>query len=451
MATLPAQFTSMLARHPEFDGLAAALCGTPPEVSVRLNARKTDTTPQGYVRVPWCPSGIYLPERPAFTFDPQLHQGLFYVQDASSMVLRHIASRLSEEDGPMRWLDACAAPGGKTTAIADALPDGSLVHAHEYDLRRCAALVENLERWGCPATAVTRGDTAQLSRLRDFYDVISVDAPCSGEGMMRKEPDAVAQWSQGLVQSCAATQRRILQNVWPALRPGGVLVYSTCTFNTTENEENVLWLCNEFGAEPVDMGLTAFEGVVGDISGHGLPVARFIPGRIRGEGLFVCVMRKPGDAAPARVSMPRKFRAATLPDWLYGDFTCVADDTRLYALPAANAAEMLAIPEARTRGIYMGEVKGRDIIPSVALARSTALRRGSFAEYEADLATALTFLRGEVLHLGTETPRGIILLTYRGHPLGFVKNIGNRANNLLPDNRRIISQIPSPLPQPIFL
>lgn len=452
MNALPPEFVAMLKRYPQLDGLAETLAGTAPEVSVRCNALKGVAPSPGADIVPWCASGEYLDRRPAFTFDPRLHQGVYYVQDASSMIYRTIAQTIKEREGgaTLRWLDACAAPGGKTTAVVDALGPGSLVHAHEYDARRCAALIENLERLGSPDVVVSRGDTARLSGYGNFYDVISVDAPCSGEGMMRKEPEAVAQWSPGLVKSCAALQREILANVWPALRPGGWLVYSTCTFNTHEDEENVLWLRDELGAEPVDLSLDGYQGVIGDITGHGLPVARFIPGRVRGEGLFVCVLRKPGVGARATLSLPNKFKPAQLPDWLDGDFVGIESDGRLYALPKVNAGAIMAVDSARMRGLYLGERKGRDIVPSQALAQSLALKHGAFPEYEADSGTALSFLRGEALRLDG-VPRGFVLLTFGGRPLGFVKNIGNRANNLLPDNRRIISPIPSPVPEPLNL
>lgn len=455
MRNLPDEFVKSLSAYPQLDGLADALAATMPDISVRVNGRKGLLPPEGMSAVPWCRLGYYLERRPSFTFDPQLHQGLYYVQDASSMILWQIARRLNSETmagaGPLRWLDACAAPGGKTLCAVDALAAGSLVHAHEYDSRRCAALVENVERWGCPDVVVTRGETSQLSRLSDFYDVVALDAPCSGEGMMRKEDVAVTQWSSALTERCAALQRQIAADVWPALRPGGFLVYSTCTFNVRENEENIKWMIDELGAEPVDLGLADFPGVVGDITGSGLPVARFVPGRIRGEGLFVGVMRKPGDGKAANIAMPKKFRPIALPPWLNGSFVGVEYGDTLCALPKDNAAAMLHIAskvQTRLTGVITGTRKGRDIVPAQPLALTTALKGDAFAACEVSLAQALAFLHGEPLGLdGVE--RGFVLLTYNSRPLGFVKNIGNRANNLLPDNRRIVSSLPDPLPDPL--
>lgn len=433
--------------HPRLAGLSDALSSTAPEVSVRLNAGKGQHVPAGAVRVAWCPQGVYLGQRPSFTFDPALHQGLYYVQDASSMILQGLAAALTSDGLPVRWLDACAAPGGKTTAIADALPPGSLLVANEFDSKRARALVENVERWGDPRIMVTAGDTAQFSGLSGFFDIISVDAPCSGEGMMRKEEVAVTQWSPGLVRQCAALQREILDNVWPALRPGGYLIYSTCTFNTAENEENVAWAMERFGATSVKVVTPGLDGVVHALEPYHphIHALRFLPGRVRGEGLFAAVLRKPGDGAAAPAAMPRKFKAVQLPQqWLKGDFTGIADSSgTLYALPADTAAARLRVAsEVRTLlpGTTVGTVKGKDIVPAHALAVSQALNVAAFPQVDVSGADALAFLQGQTLQLPSETPRGFVLLIYKGCPLGFVKNIGNRANNLLPDARRIRSQ-----------
>ncbi len=444
---LPAEFVKSLSAHSELDGLAEALATTAPEVSVRVNAAKGLNVPEDADRVPWCRQGVYLPDRPSFTFDPALHQGLYYVQDASSMILQGIAASLTAADEPVRWLDACSAPGGKTTAIADVLPSGSLLVANEFDPKRARALVENVERWGNPDVMITTGDTVQFSSLHHFFDIISVDAPCSGEGMMRKEEVAVTQWSQGLVRQCAALQREILENVWTALRPGGYLIYSTCTFNTAEDEENVAWLTETFGAESIRLDvdgladvLPALEPFRGQV--HAL---RFLPGRVRGEGLFAAVLRKPGNGVVAPAELPRKLKSPVLPaGWLQGKFIGYEDRNGvLYALPADTAAARLRVMSAvrtLTPGIVVGTVKGKDVVPAQALATSTALDPGAFATVDVSADDALAFLQGQALHLPSATPRGFVLLTYKYRPLGFVKNIGNRCNNLLPDARRIRSQ-----------
>jgi 16S rRNA C967 or C1407 C5-methylase (RsmB/RsmF family)/NOL1/NOP2/fmu family ribosome biogenesis protein len=436
--TLPAEFLAMLAAHEQFNGLADALANTAPDVSVRVNTLKHCAVSGEADRVPWCETGYYLGERPQFTIDPALHQGLYYVQDASSMILHTIAKRLTADGEPVRWLDACAAPGGKTTAVVDALPQGSLVVANEFDFKRAAALLENVERWGAANVVVSRGDTDKFRKLPGFFDIVSVDAPCSGEGMMRKEAVAVQQWSPRLVQQCAELQREILSNVWQALRPGGVLVYSTCTFNRSEDEENVQWIIDELGAEPIDLQLGELPGVMGGVDTD-VPCARFLPGRVRGEGLFVAVLRKDGDAAAVRTALPKGVKPVKAPgDWLQGDYTYLAEADKLRAVPTAHLAEMLKLQSTLSvvnYGLLAATVKGKDYLPTAALARAVDVNAAAWPSVDVDLDTALSYLRGEAVSV--DALRGIVLLTYASRPLGFVKNLGNRANNLLPDNRRI--------------
>lgn len=437
---LPGHFIEMLGHYPLFDGLPDVLMNTAPDVSVRVNPGKDVSVDAEMLRVPWCADGFYLPQRLPFTFDPALHQGLYYVQDASSMAISHIAKTLSADGRPLRWLDICAAPGGKTTAAISALPEGSVVIANEYDPRRAAALAENLERWGYGRTAVTVGDTKAYRRLEGFFDVVAVDAPCSGEGMMRKEPQAVHQWTPALVQQCAALQQQIADNAWQALRPGGYMIYSTCTFNVQENERNVARMIERYDARSIDPGLSAFPGVAGAVEGTAC-CARFIPGRVRGEGLFVAVLQKPGDAAvqPCRRSFAKTSVAPA--KWLSDNYIYAEISGSLHAVPE-DAAAVLATVAKHTKcislGIEAGVIKGRDILPSYALAHAVDLNADAFHQAEVDYHTAIAYLRGEPVVL-PDSPRGIILLTFRGRPLAFAKNIGNRANNLVPASRRIIS------------
>ncbi|MDE6271286.1 MAG: hypothetical protein K2M12_10620 [Muribaculaceae bacterium] len=446
MSTLPQAFIeSIKVLGPATAGLADALL-TDPEVSIRLNRAKGAELLQPLEQVPWCSDGFYLPGREAFTFDPAMHQGLYYVQDASSMALAAVASMLVKENEgrPLRWLDACAAPGGKTTAIASRLPEGSALLANEFDTRRAAILAENVAKWGLPFVACTKGDAARFARMKGTFDVISADVPCSGEGMMRKDAEAATQWSPSLVAECARMQWRIVEALWQALRPGGALVYSTCTFNRHENEEIVERLVREYGAS----GVTVPELELPEIL-HGIDTDvtcyRFLPGRVRGEGLFLCVLRKPGEA-PAAVSGKTKtgksdVAVQTAASWLEGDFCLNQDkDGTIFALPREMAT---LAPELR--GVAIAGVKGRDIVPMQGLALSTALRKGCFPNADVDYGTALAYLRREAVVL-PDAPRGIVLLHYGGAPLGFAKNLGNRANNLYPQAWRIMSSHAPELP-----
>lgn len=456
---LPQSFLDMLAAAgtPLFDRLPAALDGEAPSIAVRLNPAKAagrdvvSALADGVV--PWEPLGRYLAARPVFTFDPLLHQGAYYVQDPSSMITGLITRTLlpAIPSRPLAMLDACAAPGGKTTAALAALPEGSVMVANEFTPSRVAPLAENLARWGNPNAVVTSQPVGKLARRApESFDIVAVDAPCSGEGMMRKDADARTQWSEGLTRSCAALQREILADAWVTLRPGGYLVYSTCTFNTRENEDNLAWLVAELGAEPVEIPIEASWGIAGAV-GTSLPAMRFIPGLIRGEGLFAAVVRKPGTLPESvgecrgkgrRASNTRdKRRASPVEAWL-ADPSAFTLRERGDALDLVPASPLLpsAIAEICRPAVCAATVKGRDIIPDTSLAWSSALATGTFPTVETDTPTAVAFLRHEALCLPEGTPRGIVMLIHAGLPLGFVKNLGNRANNLHRASWRIISQ-----------
>ena len=439
---LPEEFT------PEFEGLAEALTDGEPTVSVRFNAARAVQIPDDMERVPWCQQGIYLESRPQFTFDPALHQGVYYVQDASSMIHSHIVAQLTAERGPLLCLDACAAPGGKTTAALDALPQGSFVLANEYVAARAEALAQNLARWGSPMTAVSQGDTSRFRKLRDMFQLIVADVPCSGEGMFRKDAEAVRQWSPRLVAECAQLQREITANLWHALAPGGYMIYLTCTFNHAENQDIIDYMLTEFdGAEPVDIDVPDEWGIVR--RGHCL---HFLPGRIRGEGLTVAVLRKAGQPAQVKKNSDKNRLAPVAPTladaarrWLkdnddfvlrqYGDI-CYAQPRRWESAIGMFNKNLKMVNHG---GLELAQMKGRDLLPLQPLALSQSLADNAFARHEVDYPTAIAYLQRQSLQLREDTPRGIVLLTYQGLPLGFVKNLGNRANNLYPASWRILS------------
>lgn len=426
-------------------GMAAAMQGEP-TVSVRCNKAKIQDFLPAAEAVPWCPSGRYLAERPQFTLDPLMHQGVYYVQDASSMAVGAVAGRLGADMAlkrPLIYLDACAAPGGKTTGAIDALPSDAIVFANEYDYRRASVLVENVAKWGSPRCVVTRGDTARYSRLKGCFDIIAADVPCSGEGMIRKDAGAAAQWSPALVRDCAERQRAILSNLWPSLRPGGYLIYSTCTFNEEENERVVEWLEAEYGAIRTATYVEDLPGVTSE--GH---ISRFLPSRVRGEGLTLSVLQKPGEMAKNASDGHRRGRKTMpvqVPEWLRRalpvDYVYIAAGDTLRAMPsdmAATVLPMLPSLDVLAAGVDCGTVKGRDLVPSQTLAMTTALDKDVIPQVDIDRLCALSYLRREAIALPEGTPRGIVLLTYLNRPLGFVKNLGSRSNNLYPQNWRIL-------------
>ena len=281
MTQLHAQFIENIRQlfpGDEGEQLLSTIARTAAETSVRVNAAKTAMRPAAAERVPWCSTGYYLQGHEPFTFDPIFHAGLYYVQDASSMIVDYIIRRLI--DRPVRYLDLCAAPGGKTTAAVSALPHGSLMVCNEVVPQRAAILKENVMKWGIPGCVVTSDDSSRFGRLTHFFDVVAADVPCSGEGMFRKDPGAVEQWSPALVAQCAERQRLIIDNVWDAIAPGGLLIYSTCTYNRDENEAMVEYIEAKYGATVVGLDLPLEWNVAPGVGKDGC--CRFLPHRTRG-------------------------------------------------------------------------------------------------------------------------------------------------------------------------
>lgn len=306
MKELPEEFKIML--HDLLGDEASDLIGAldlPPVTSVRINRRKAGAEFDDSTPVPWCRSGLYLPTRPEFILDPLLHAGAYYVQDASSMIYESVIEILlpklfADKSSSVKdikkvsVLDMCAAPGGKTTAMINALPEGSYITANEYSNKRVGALRENIAKWGYGNVKVTNFDSSVYASMGPTYDIVAVDAPCSGEGMMRKEEVARTQWSHQLIEQCTSLQKEILINAEKCLKPGGFLIYSTCTFNRLENEGNAEFIMKELSLEPVDLEIPQEWGISGGIDTE-LPVYRFMPHKTKGEGLFLAVFRKPGN------------------------------------------------------------------------------------------------------------------------------------------------------------
>lgn len=450
--TLPEAFT----RHtlglmgPErYAKFTAALTEEPP-TSIRLNTAKCHGGPAGAETVGWCGCGRYLTGRPAFTFDPLLHAGWYYVQEASSMFLHHAIRQHVHSASLM--LDLCAAPGGKSTCALGALPEGSVLFCNEPVPLRTQILAENIQKWGWPEVVVTGNTPDDYARSGLTFDIVLCDVPCSGEGMFRKDEAAIGEWSPQNVEKCAALQRQIVASAWQCLRQGGLLVYSTCTFNAKEDEENVAWICTELGAELLSVDTDEAWGVTGSLSSCLTgPVYRFIPGLTRGEGLFMAVMRKSGEGGPCLTALRRKNRrdsaAKGTPiatEWLErpDEFDISSTPSSIVAVPKRLTPFYdVAARKLRTvhAGVTLGTVKGRDIIPTQSLALSTALRREAFPCAELGYTEAVGYLRREPIALREDTPRGFVLVTYAGAALGFVKNLGPRANNLYPQEWRIRS------------
>lgn len=480
MIQLPVDFSENMCNLLGKDGyqaLAESLQSEPP-VSIRVNPRKwSGEGPVASVGdVPWAEGAAYLSGRPAFTFDPLLHAGCYYVQEASSMFLQRVLRHYVP--CACRMLDLCAAPGGKSTLARTVLPEGSLLVSNEIVRPRAQVLAENMIKWGHPGVVVTQNAPADFASFPHFFDVILADVPCSGEGMFRKDADSVAEWSMANVDVCWQRQRSIVADVWECLKPGGIFIYSTCTYNAWEDEENVRWMVKQLGAEPLSVPVDDAWGIRGDATPNEevLPVYRFLPSHVRGEGFFLAVMRKPvGDAAESerafspfvpdnvekdrKKSRPAKGKGKEavgksvkgMPlsyemcrSWLAVPESydwCVSGDT-VSAIPLQWSGVVERLKRELTVlhvGVSVASLKGRDWVPHHSLAMSVGLQLSAFHHVEVGYETAISYLRHEAVGLDASVPRGYVLLTYRGIPLGFVKNIGNRANNLYPAEWRIRS------------
>lgn len=416
-------YTRTLMGDSLYERLVGGLDGEP-SVSIRLNPFKVGSvegydggealSSHGFTPVPWCRGGYYLSERPNFTFDPLLHAGAYYVQEASSMfldfVLRQLVSR------PVTMLDLCAAPGGKTTCAMSALPAGSVLYSNEPIRARANILAENVMKFGHPDIVVTNNYPKDYRKSGLSFDVILTDVPCSGEGMFRKDSNAVSEWSKSKVMECQALQRSILTDIWQCLKPGGLLIYSTCTFNAHEDEENVQWIADELGADPVALtGVADGWNITGALVGA-LPVYRFLPGLTRGEGLFMAVLRKNGCGSEG-----------------------VSDHDTHYNKGKRRQDSSPKGLNVLTHGVNPPIQKGKKTIPDISLALTTEREANTYPQIAVDYATAVNFLRREAIVLPDGSPRGIVTLTYRGLGLGFANNLGNRANNLYPQEWRIRS------------
>lgn len=435
----------------ETAGRLRAALQEPASVSVRLNPSKpADMTGllAGASAVPWSQYGYMLAERPVFTLSPLFHCGAYYVQDSSAMfvgqLFREMLGRIEVADRPVRVLDLCAAPGGKTTDIAaslrQAFGDRFVLVSNEVMRSRATVLADNVARWGDPNVVVTSLDPKAFERLEGWFDIIVADVPCSGEGMFRKDDEAVAQWSPDNVALCASRQRRILADVWPALREGGVMIYSTCTFNNSENDGNASWICSELGAGSV-LPCSAHDGVTVTEYGYLL-----VPGLVPGEGQYCAAMLKTSAASAAvhRVKLPKPDPVLQKASAYFSvPVTARMKGDLMVALPEVISQEVAVLSSVLpllSSGCAVGQVKGRDLVPDEDLALCTCFKRSAFPQVDVDVPLALKYLHRDAFVL-PDAPRGFIQLSCGGVGLGFVKNLGNRCNNLHPQGRRILMDI----------
>ena len=414
-------------------------------------------------RVPWTSGTYYLAERPNFAQQPLFNAGLYYVQDPSCTYLESVWRTLygtsaanSSPQAPKRVLDLCAAPGGKSTHLADLMNERGLLVSNEVISSRAATLAENMAKWGVANSVVTNSDPSAFSKLQNLFDLILVDAPCSGEGMFRKNPDAIGEWSLNNVKLCAQRQRRILNDIWPALRQGGYLIYSTCTFNHLENADNVQYIVEELGAEVIPLAPQEWEllrscGVEAVGEGKAASLGyQFLPGLARGEGQFFAILRK---RAAEEAASGRDAEGACAPErelrWhkeIKGDLLKLLPEQLVPEIKLLSKHLKIVSSGRAVATMLASKRGGVALVPHADLALS--LHIGTILDYlwdnykfkvervELPLEQIQAFLAKEPLLL-PDAPTGYLLLTYKSAGIGFVKNLGNRCNSLLPNARRI--------------
>ena len=418
---------------------------TTPVTSIRLNDKidcltfDCDTD-----EVPWHEDGYYLSQRPQFTLDPLFHAGCYYVQEASSMFVECALQQYLSRDSVV--LDMCAAPGGKSTLISQYLGDEGLLVSNEVVRQRVFVLSENIQKWGNGNTVVTHNQAADFGmRLPNVFDCILVDAPCSGEGMFRKDEDAIAEWSEKNVEACVTRQRKIVEDLWDALRPGGILIYSTCTFNPWENEENAEWIAEHLGADILPVDIHPSWGIT---EGH--PGYHFYPHKTKGEGFYLCVLRKHGnETRPIEKRLPKVKlpapqaveHADIIRTWVqHPERWVLRQQDRFIVAYPSKYKDLIDILSKQficvSTGFGICELRGKHPVPQHALSMAKDLRQKAFKSAELSLEQALSYLRTEAIVLPNQ-PTEVLLVKYEGIPLGFVKNVGNRCNNLYPKEWRI--------------
>ena len=443
-----------------------------PSLGIHINAEKMQKTgvviPDNAERVEWTSNGFYLKSRPRFTFDPFLHAGAYYVEEPSSMFVEKALNYIQKDIRIDRALDLCAAPGGKSIMIRNSMKGGLLV-SNEPLSKRAAVLTENLAKWGNPDIIVTSNFPEAFDRLTGFFDLIATDVPCSGEGMFRKDETARSEWSKANVENCVQRQRDILRTIWPTLRKGGYIIYSTCTFNRREDEENVLFIANELGAEIINLETDADWHICGDTTGRNLPVYHFFPHKTRGEGFFLALLKKTSDTPPAENRKSKKKKPETVSadgfaEWINckENFDFHKSKDGITALRKAFADDYAAISEKLNvicAGVRVCTEKPAkfsnsarkpkpQFVPAPGLALSSCLNRKAFPDISLNYSDAIKFLRGESIPLTVYAPRGWVTVSYRNLPLGFANNVGSRLNNSYPPAWRIRSTyVPDSAPQ----
>lgn len=439
---LPKAFVERVHKDPFLgDSLLQAL-ETEQPVAIRVNSSKGSSVFNELEEIPWSKNGFYLRERPIFTLDPHFHGGRYYPQEAGSQFIDSILRQLELPDEPV-VLDLCAAPGGKSTLIADFLQGKGLLLANEVIQNRSKILKENLTKWGATNSLVSNNDPSDFDGLKSIFDCILIDAPCSGEGMFRKDPDARSEWSEESVNLCASRQKRIVMDVWDSLKPQGFLIYSTCTFNAQENEENVRWILEQTDSQIHTLSLPFAKAGRDGIGYYALP------SELKTEGFYVVIIQKLGEE---RVQKNKNRKKSTLTrlkretwysEWI-GDSRAdlIQWNNYVFAIPE-GFSELAETLHSQLRiiklGTELGEISRKGLIPNEALAFDPNILSGKIPDISLTREQALHYLKGETFNL--EGKQGFNTVSFEGTKLGWIKHLGNRFNNLFPKEWRIRMRI----------
>jgi len=409
--------------------------------SIRINPFKESEIRNLKSKIPWTDHGYYLETRPSFTFDPLFHAGCYYVQEASSMFLEQAIKQTVDLSQPLKVLDLCAAPGGKSTHLLSLISKESLLVSNEVIRSRANILADNIAKWGCNNVIVTNNDPRDFHRLQNYFDVIVVDTPCSGSGLFRRDPDAIDEWSEQNVALCSQRQQRILADVLPSLKNGGVLIYSTCSYSKQEDELICEWLRNELKINNEELIISPDWKIVKSEGGY-----RFWPDKVRGEGFFIACFRKEEedkeDIYLPKVK-PEKFSNLEM-DILNKNvntegLSFLRHEEIIYAIPEKLLADINFL-SSKLRvvncGTKVGEVMKDKLIPDHAFALSSIIS-DKISRLELDHEQGIQYLKKKELKLQTDK-KGWTLVTHQEHHLGWINILPNRINNYYPKELRIL-------------
>jgi NOL1/NOP2/sun family putative RNA methylase len=426
--------------------------------SVRLNPlKKIDI--RGSVlsideKVKWNDKGWYLMQRPSFTLDPLFHAGAYYVQEASSMFLQQALQQIVNLLQPLKILDLCAAPGGKSTLIQSLISAESLLVSNEVIKTRVNILNENITKWGAANVIVTNNNPKDFRRLQNYFDVIVVDAPCSGSGLFRKDAAAIDEWSLNNVQLCSQRQQRILADVMPSLKEGGVLIYSTCSYSKEENEEICDWVMEQFTVSSLQLAvdkswcITETQSEKNNAYGY-----RFYPDKVKGEGFFIAafINKQQVHETNGGNFKIEKRKTEKLPDreiavlqpYLINatDFFFLKQNKEVIAMPVYLQDELAVLQSVlyiKKAGVKMGGIIRDELIPHHELALCNITNK-NIPFVEVDLQTALQYLRKQQIKIDNAA-KGWALIKYQQLPLGWIKILPNRVNNYYPKEWRILNK-----------